>query len=714
MGRCSSLTFAVLAGCVAGALLLLSGCSGSSPVTTTTFAVPASITLSPSPSASIELGNNITFLGTPMDATNTALNEPIVYQSSNTAVVTIASNGLACAGSWDSLTNPQICTPGSVGVATITATAQGISSPGTAVYVHQKIDKVTVNQFTPPNLPPPTLCQSTAQNANHNAYYEAHAFSRGIDITPTVGQFTFQELNAAVASMSNTSTVLANMVNGVSLNQIEATAKTPGITSVFAKIGNAVSTPATFITCRVESIFLDVTGQSSNSKTITPTVLDEAGNQITQVPLTWSSSESASATVSASGVATATSGGGTASIIGSCTPPTCNIGFLPSLPIYPENVVTITSTSGTPPSRTVYVSSTGCGTTDNCFTVTIPVTIPGSTYGTIATLPATPNSMVFDRQGTRLFFGTNTSELGSKGLGVLQTSANTVTEFPSTPGKVLAVSPDGGTVIVSDTVDAPNQVFVFNTKTNASQAFRITGATAADFSPDNLKAYIVAGSTLYVYSKLDALQSLPLGAPANDVSFLSEGAFAYVAGGSPSAVTTWWTCSPGQASVPTATPGTPTFIKTLPDASAVVAIDPPTMDVIHVSATPQGCTPAVSNSVTSFDLGHGSFVAKQMIVSPDGSVAYILTPSTILVFNITAQTSSGLSLAGNAVPLRLSLSSDGQFLYAGASDGLLHVLQTSTGGDITQVPFPQGFCQDSVGNPFKGLTCLPDLVAVKP
>jgi len=718
MGRRSSVTLAVVAGCLACSMLLsLGGCSGSNPVATVTNPVPDSIAISPSPSSSMELGSNLSFTATPLDATNNPITEPVQFQSSNTAIVTIAANGLACAGTWDSLSNPQICTPGSVGISTITATAQGVTSPGSTVYVHQTIDKITVNAFTPPNVTPPNnICQSVGKVDNENAYFEAHAFNRNIDITSTVGQFTFQAVNASVATISNTANVLANLADGTSLNQVQVTAKTPGTTQIFARVDNATSTPTNFTTCRVESIALNVTSETSNSKTITPTVIDQLGNQITGVPLTWSSSETKSATVTSSGIATAATGGGTATIVASCTPPTCNIGFSPSQPIYPENVVTIAPAAGTPPSRIIYVSSTGCGTTDNCFSVAIPVTIPGSTYGTITSLPATPNSLVFDRQGSKAFLGTNASQLGSKGLAVLSATANTASQFTSTPGKVLAVSPDGSAVIVSDTVDTPNQVFVFDTKTNRSVSFRITGATAADFSPDNLKAFIVAGSTLYVYSKLDALQTIALAAPANDVSFLSEGAFAYVAGGSPSSVTTWGTCNPAQATAPAPTPGTPIFIKTLADASAVVALDPPTMDVIHVLTAPQGCTPTVSNSVSSFDLGHGAFVPTQVIVSQDGSTAYILTSnsSSVMVFNITAETSSAVALNGNAVALRASLSPDGQQLYVGASDGMLHVLQTSTGADITEVPFPQGLCQDSAGNPFKGLNCLPDLVAVKP
>ena len=64
-------------------------------------------------------------------------------------------------------------------------------------------------------------------------------------------------------------------------------------------------------------------------------------------------------------------------------------------------------------------------------------------------------------------------------------------------------------------------------------ALIIAGATAADFSPpDNLRAFIAAGSNLYVWSAQDALKTISLTAPARDVSFSPEGAFAFVAGGS--------------------------------------------------------------------------------------------------------------------------------------------------------------------------------------
>ena len=383
--------------------------------------------------------------------------------------------------------------------------------------------------------------------------------------------------------------------------------------------------------------------------------------------------------------------------------------------------------AGTPQNATVFVSSTSCGTTDGCFSTVVPVTAP-NTVGNFVTLPATPDSLVFDRQGNKAYLGTDSGRLGTVGLTVVDATANTATQFASLPGKVLAVSPNGNKVVISDTSfeDRPNHVFVFDTTSNTVSTFQITGATAADFSPDSLKAYIVAGTTLYVYSNVDGLRTIALAAPANDASFLSEGAFAYVAGGASSAVSVWRTCDNARVDT-VAVPATPSFIKTLPgpakllpldspDTYHLLAVDPPGIDIISVNTTPSGCTPAVTDGpVASFNLGQGNFVPKQLILSQDGSTAYVLTSnlSSILVFNIPGQTSSAIALFGNPMPLSASLTPDGTQLWVGASDGTVHVVSTVAGGDIRQISFPPGLCQNSVGQRFP-ITCNPDLIAVKP
>ena len=717
----SAVSVALVIGLLSLFTIGLAGCGGNSPTTPTTYVVPISITMTPTENFSMEQGTIQMFSSTVTGPANTTVTEPVSYVSSNTAVVSIASNGDACAGSWNSLSNPQICTPGPAGVAQVWATAQGVSSPITTVYVHQHIDKIVVNQFELPNQPPPAHpCFSAGQVA----HYRATAYSRGVNITSTVGIFDWQAVNTGVAVLSTAMTT----GNGLLAGDVTVTAKVPGVTPIFATLSGTNSLPVNFTTCAVQSIRIFLDGNSSNNIVYSTTtaanattiVIDTLGNTISNVPLTWNSSQLASVTATNGSLAGPTAGAAT--VIASCSPPTCNIGFLPSLPIYPQNVISaFVHPTSNAESGTVYVSSTGCGTIDNCVSTIVPITVGTSnTVGNAINLPATPNSLVFSPKGDKAYLGTTYGRLGTMGLTVFTTETTaTPPDFTSTPGKVLAVSPDGSTVIVSDTADRPNQVYVFDAASSTSTPFSITGATAASFSPDSLKAYILAGSTLYVYSKLDAIHAFQLSSAANAVTFLSEGAFAYIAGGTPSGVMVRRTCDNGLADT-VATPATPSFIQTLLDGTHVLAIAPPLIAIITANTGPDGpsgCTPGVTDSLVSYNLGHGTFTAKQVIVSEDGSTVYIIAtnpaPSAILIFNVAALTTGAIPLTGNALPVQMTLTPDNTTLYVVAGDRTVHVLNTVNGTDVQQITFPQNFCLNSAGQP-EPFTCAPDLIAVKP
>ncbi len=762
MGRLSAavrLAFIFVVSLVAA----LTSCSSSSPTRNATFPVPANIVLSPANTVSLDVGSaNQTFTATPQNSEHTAITTPVTFLSSNTAVLTIASNGLACAGTWDSLTIPQICTPGPVGVAQVTATSHGVSSPPATVYVHQHIDKIVVSPI-PGQTPPAGPCFSKGQKFN----YQAAAFSRGLDITASVGTFDWQSINASVATIA--AATASTPLTGLVVGQAEVTANTPGITSLFVSNSNVASPPLDFTTCAVQSISLAVEGSTSTSinvtsgsgKTVTPTVVDTQGNTITGVPLTWSSSNPATVAVSSAGaVTTSQAGGGT--VVASCTPPTCNIGLQPLLPIYPESAVDVvvtpsnSTTTASTTTPTVYVASTGisssppgnCATASGCTSLLIPIASPNNTVGSPVALPATPNSLVFDRQGAKAYMGTDFSFFGSRGLmAITVASPPSVAQFTSVTGKVLTVSPDGKKVIVSgadpNAVPAPGsnppppatQVIVFDTGSGTGTTLPIAGATAADFSPDNLKAFIAAGSNLYVYSAQDALRTILLTAPANAVSFSPEGAFAFASGGSSaSSVTAWSTCGLNSAlTTNVVLPATPSFLQALAsDAphlapptftssttiTSILAVDSPGIDLFRVARAPVGCSsPASAGAATSFNLGQGSFVPTQLIVSQDGSRAYVIVSDrgAVLVFNIDSQTSSAIPLFGDAIPIRAALAPDGTRLYIAATDGQVHILDTQTGGDVQQLSFPSdattllsGLCS--------GVTfpCNPDLIAVQP
>lgn len=738
MGR---LRFHALAIAVYCLIFGLSACGGGNGSNVVANPTPAIITLAPTLNTSLELGKTLIFTTTPENANGNAIATPVQFVSSNSAVVTVANSGLACAGTWNSLSNPQICTPGQTGIAQVTAVAQGVSSPSTTVYVHQHVDKVVISAAPSQN---PLVADCISKG--HTFIFQASGFSQGTDITSSLGPFSWSAGNGAVLSLSTTAPGLAK-------NQALATASAIGLTTISAGAGstNSIATPVTV--CPVQSISLTVNGTTNTdirvpagtSLSATATTIDTAGNNITGVPLTWSSSNASSVTASGinntASIATPIAGGAT--VIASCTPPSCNAGFQPSQPVYPSNVIRVTTgQTSTTPSHTVLVTSDGCANLAGCVSTLVAINTsggassPANTAGAGISLTATPNSLVIPLGTTSgpAFLGTDFSQQNTKGLMLLDTSG-TVTQFPSAPGKVLAVSPNGTLAIVSDTADAFNQLYLFNATTKASTPFSITGATAAAFSPDSLKAFVLAGSNLYIISTQDALQIVPLGGTANGVAFLPEGGFAYVATGA--TVTPWQTCS--GASVPAqavTTPGASQFIQPLNVAQEVpngagfdqiqnlVAVDSPGIDVIasqvNVTGFPSCGLDLVSNPGTatlkgSFNLGRGSFVPKQLLVSSDGSKVYIVTTnlSVILTFDLTTQASSAIALSGGATPLAAALTPDGGLLYVGASDDQVHAIDTTAGVDIQQISFQRNLCLDSVGNP-QPTVCLPDIIAVRP
>jgi WD40 repeat protein len=82
------------------------------------------------------------------------------------------------------------------------------------------------------------------------------------------------------------------------------------------------------------------------------------------------------------------------------------------------------------------------------------------------------------------------------------------------------------------------------------------------------------------------------------------------------------------------------------------------------------------------------------LVAPNGQSAYILGQNSsgrlpfVVVFNVSTQTVSTISLTGSSAPLSASLAPDGTLLFVGATDGSVHVIDTASGLDTQQVTFP--------------------------
>ncbi len=575
----------------------LAGCLGKSSSNTGNAGV-RSVSLSPSSSISIDVGSTQVFSASGKNADGTTVIGPDIHfivsvpsGSTGAAPLSVASNGNACAGTWDSTST--ICSPGIPGVATVTAVIQGVSSPVTTVYVHQHIDSIQVSRLDPQG-PPRYDCFSQGQVWG----FQANAFSNNVDITNSVGPMTWSSTNFGV--VTPTPLVLGQAPNQ-QFNQVQVTAKTPGITNIFANASGVTSNFFPYTTCLVQAIYLQLAGQgeAGNSTTvntgtgvsITATAIDTLFNLVSfaplaQPPLTWSTSNpevvafTSITNDTGTNIATTRANLGGAAVFASCGPPTCNIGVLPGLPIYSSDGVLpngekgygtisidVTSTDKAP-NYTAWAATTDCGDALGCTSALFSVT-PNTTgvnpIGTIISLPRTPNSMMFNHlAAARLYIGSD------QGLMFVDVTGNSTSPSlvsrSSTPcnvalcGKVLTISNDGKLVVVADTVSTPRQVYIYNSSnTNLAPvdlildntAFPGETATKAAFSPDQLKVFILTDKgNLYVYSTVDALASVHLAATATDVSFSADGSFAYLSGTPASSVSAYSTCSlPNNASV---------------------------------------------------------------------------------------------------------------------------------------------------------------------
>jgi hypothetical protein len=566
-------------------LVFLPACGGHKPLGVSPFA--ARVNLNPAISLSMQLGTVVVFSGSAQNGGGAAIRTSFVYTSTNPGVVDVAPNGFACAGTWNAPLYT-VCAPGATGVAQVTATAGGVSSAPTLVFVHPFISSIQVSIVPPVNSPPPACPSQVALplacdlpfrptnsclSQNQLLTLQATALdNQGNDITSSVGPFSWSQGNAGVATLTPIVTVT---YDNVPTNQAIATPNTPGQTQVIASASAVFSKPFDFETCPVQciSLALNVSGQQQSdltsfvvskgtAQTVTATAVDVQGCIVPKPTLTWISSEpaalsagSGSATCGTAGSPTCTIGTaqpGVAAITASCTPPTCNVGFPLNLspsfaaPYIPQPVYPVTAISGlvtgTASTTGVLVTSQDCYSNILCqvgmYNVSTSTNLPGPAFE----LPVPPNSLMFDLGGDKAYMG---SEFGAVSISVSSFGTNTSPfsslSAPGTTrgvvtGDVLAVSHNGTQAIFSDTIATPNQVYVVSG--TSSIPLNINGATAAAFSPDSMETFVLGngGNTLYSYSTLQYLQEVqpnPLPTPATSIVFNSTGTFALLTGGSP-------------------------------------------------------------------------------------------------------------------------------------------------------------------------------------
>ncbi len=502
-----------------------------------------------------------------------------VFDANGKADMTIAdvvpSTGRLCAGTWNRNTGGGIadfttCNPtNKTGTVYVVAQGSGATSNPLPIFIHPIVTSVVLgNPSTDCTNDPSSNCCPIVQQAsvtaapydgnsclsqNTTGLLVARAYANASNtpannITCQVGHLAYSAQTTGVVTIDE---------NGV------ATAQAPGSTVVSASISNASSSAGLFSTCPPASIVLKVPPTSSpdpnsvvvnqnNLQPIIATVTDTKGVVLTGLTLEFLSTTPETIPAASAGTVTPTFPGA-AQITALCQPPTCNpsafnqIGLFGTGKPVASNPISVT-TPGTN-STLLYIASTQSR-------YLVPVDFTTNTLGAPVKLPYVPTSMVISVDGSTIYMGSATEIMTfSATTNSLSKEDNTVT------GNVLAVSPDGTTLVITD----PTRQLIYlyaagGATTTTGTSGSTNGATGggvistiggvgthAQFSPDSQTVYITTGTVttpatpttpaviapsnqLLVHSTFTGWTTEPLATAASDVAVTVPSVGAYLAG----------------------------------------------------------------------------------------------------------------------------------------------------------------------------------------
>jgi hypothetical protein len=496
------------------------------------------------------------------------------YGTSNNKLVDISPSGNMCAGTWNrnsgggiadfticNYPNPLPDTSGlPYSVAYITASANSVTSNPVAVYIHAQVSSIS--------LVGPQQCLSQGQLAQLDAQacYSSNGKQVLLCAPSSVTSANYAcPLPQGVSSVPNCSNAIGTLsyvagtgsiatINNIT-NQI--TAQQPGTTVITASTSGSGSAAGYFSTCPPKSISVTLNGGTSGTVTqgvvqnLVTKVTDTAGNSISGLSLDYQSTNPLDISVASGGAVTA-SFPGTASIFALCQPSSCSpapinqVGLFGTGLAISSNPVTIT-TPGTASALTWY----GAPGYSQYF---VPVDLLSGTVGSTVRMPYVPNSMVMDRTGTSIYFGSWHE------LMIYSTVNNSLTkQDPTVPGVVLAVAPNNSMALIND---QDRRVFyIYNPNGTIASTFGGSSCSpgtvcgglgaSAEWTPDSKTLYVTDSAalggnhtdTLYVFNANTGwtTYSLPSssgskGAQSLAITVPSVGAYM---SGSPTVAHTW-------------------------------------------------------------------------------------------------------------------------------------------------------------------------------
>jgi hypothetical protein len=449
------------------------------------------------------------------------------FLANGTPDMTIAdvepTNGRLCAGTWNRNTGGGIpdfttCNPtNKSGTVFVIASAEGASSNPLPIYVHPVVTSVVLGPLSTDCINDPATNCSPAAFATQQVSCSIDP-GTGCCTAPVTTGTAFASANSCASQATtgqlaarvyqNASTTLPNNISCkvghlsytpqiasvVSIDQNGvATAQQPGSTVITANISNAGSSAGFFSTCPPTSITLSVPGvggssssvvvNPNNTQPITSLVKDMNGTILTGLALEFESTTPTTIPAVAAGTVTPIFPG-SAAITAVCQPPSCNpspfnqIGLFGNGKPVTSNPITVTA-PGTN-STNLYI-----GSTNSLYIVPVDFTQPQ--IGAPVRLPYQPNSMVISNDGSTIYMGSAFEIMTFSALSNALTSQDT-----SVTGTVLAVSPDGSTLVITDPIR--QFVYLYTAGGTGGIQTQFGGvATHAAFSPDSQTVYITLG-----------------------------------------------------------------------------------------------------------------------------------------------------------------------------------------------------------------------------
>ena len=465
------------------------------------------------------------------------------YGTTNNQIVDVSPTGNLCAGNWNrrsggGIPDYTICIkPDPLPTTTTTVNGKSVTLPYAQAFVTATGDNVTSNQVTvythaqitstslvlensatnPTPITESCLSQPDTRQLDAVAFYtttNAAGVSQQVPIcapTPNYvqGSTSLPTCAAAIGNLSYTS----QSPSVATIDEFGViTAVLPGTTYITASVAGNSSTAGYFSTCPPAKISISLNGATSGSvpqgvqQTLVTNITDTNGNAISGLSLDYQSTNPLDISVASTGTVTANFAG-QADIYAVCQPSSCNpspidkVGVAQTGVSITSNPVTI-STPGLA-SDYVWMSSPispavtpvngqpwAPGMTplpgippskgSQYFT---PVELISGSVGSPVKLPYVPNSMVMDKTGINLYFGSSTE------LMVYTTANNGLSkEDPNVPGVVLAAAPNDGTILISDPV---RQLFYIYSPSSGSYTTESGVGTAAQWTPDSKTLYVV-------------------------------------------------------------------------------------------------------------------------------------------------------------------------------------------------------------------------------